>query len=200
MRNPIPISFAVVAATFPCANGVAALSDTSLIIFRGATYSQASGPRCSNGKSAIKRDGGYWCRASKDLKITYQSYDYRRYVKSRCPDGARAMRYKVSWWCPVKGNGGTPPDGEYTARLRWTPPSTRANGQPLALSELSGYEIYYVSDNLGQGVTVTVPGGRKTGYVVDELAPGTYHFSISAIDIKGLKSRLSPVVTATFGR
>ena len=94
----------------------------------------------------------------------------------------------------------TPPVTSFTAKLNWTPPSTRENGAPLAMSDLKGYEIYYTSDDLTQSVTVPVSGGSTASFDVANLKAGTYHFAISAIDSTGAKSKLSPLVTRTLGQ
>jgi L-2-hydroxyglutarate oxidase LhgO len=79
-------------------------------------------------------------------------------------------------------------------------PSTRANGQPLLLSELAGYEIYYVLENSNAADTkIVVNGGGSTSYTINGMAAGTYDFAISAVDTAGLKSSLSGVVVVHIG-
>lgn len=85
--------------------------------------------------------------------------------------------------------------------LSWSIPSARLSGEALALSELSGYEIYYVADIDGVADTVlTIAGATTTSYRVANLPAGTYNFAISAVDTSGVKSALSGVVTVTLGR
>jgi hypothetical protein len=84
--------------------------------------------------------------------------------------------------------------------LTWQVPTTRANGQALTASELSGYEIYYTTDNPNVSGTFTVSGGTTTTYDANNLAAGTYYFAMSAVDSTGAKSALSTVVTVTFGQ
>jgi len=79
-------------------------------------------------------------------------------------------------------------------------PSTRENGQALLLSELSGYEIYYVLESSGAADTkIVVSGGSTISYNITSLAAGTYDFAISAVDTSGLKSPLSGVVVVQVG-
>ena len=78
--------------------------------------------------------------------------------------------------------------------LSWVAPATRENGEALALSAIAGYEIYYTSDRDRNSVIV-IDGGQITEYSIDGLAADTYHFSISAIDIGGLKSEMSEVIS-----
>lgn len=147
--------------------------------------------------------------------VTYKASDY-----SKCADLSDATIWKNVYWCKTSvgtlspeqytqltggstggsTGGGTTTPTSYTAKLSWTPPSTRENGTPLAMSELTGYEVYYTSDDLSQSVTVPVSGGSVTTLSVPNLKAGTYHFAISAVDSKGLKSELSSMVSKTLGQ
>jgi hypothetical protein len=77
-------------------------------------------------------------------------------------------------------------------------PTTRADGSPLLATDLKGFEIYYTTDTSATG-TYIINSGTATTYSVTNLAAGTYHFAMSAVDTAGLKSSLSQVVTVTFG-
>lgn len=80
-----------------------------------------------------------------------------------------------------------------SAKLSWTVPTARESGQVLAASELNGYELYYTTDDPSVTGTIKVSGGSTSTYTVQNLAPGNYHFAVSAIDVNGLKSKLSIV-------
>jgi Tfp pilus assembly protein PilX len=79
--------------------------------------------------------------------------------------------------------------------LAWQPPSENTDGS--ALTDLNGYVINYgtQSGQLTSSITLTNPG--LTEYVVDNLSPGTYYFSITATASDGTQSAPSPVVTAS---
>jgi hypothetical protein len=79
--------------------------------------------------------------------------------------------------------------------LNWAPPTQNTDGTPL--TNLSGYEIYYgtASGNYTQSVSVSNAG--LATYVVDNLSPGTYYFSVAAVNADGTESPLSPEVSAT---
>jgi len=79
--------------------------------------------------------------------------------------------------------------------LNWTAPTENTDGTPL--TDLSGYDIHYgtKSGNYTQSVSVSNPGIAT--YVVDNLTPGTYYFSVSAVNSAGTESPLSSEVTAT---
>jgi hypothetical protein len=94
-----------------------------------------------------------------------------------------------------------PAPASYSLNLSWSIPSTRENGQPLVLSELTGYEIYYVVDGAtATDRTIAVTGGSAVSYRISGLLAGTYSFAISAIDSAGVKSALSGVVVVNVGQ
>lgn len=137
--------------------------------------------------------------------LAYLPSDY-----SKCASNGAATIWQGFYWCKAAAgvltaarvsallNTGT--TTAYTANLAWAAPTSRVNGKPLQISEIKGYEIYYTSDDLSQGKTIPITGGTSTRYALTSLKAGTYHFAISAIDTKGLKSSLSPVVSKTVGR
>jgi hypothetical protein len=84
-----------------------------------------------------------------------------------------------------------------SVKLSWAAPTARENGQALAVSDLTGYELYYTSDDPTVSGTVQVSGGTTTTYTVQNLAAGTYHFAMASIDATGMKSKLSTVADIT---
>ena len=84
-----------------------------------------------------------------------------------------------------------------SATLSWSVPTTRANGSALALGELAGYEIYITTEKSGTSKVVEIKNPQKISHKVSDLSPDTYHFAVSALDINGLASELSEVVTKT---
>jgi hypothetical protein len=139
--------------------------------------------------------------------ITYNGLTYQLSSSSTCLDGTAALRYMRKWWCPVSATVAiTPPPTTtptepvaYSAQISWTIPSTRTDGTPLPLSELTGYEIYYTTDDPAVTGVVNVTGGSSASYVASNLKAGNYYFTISAIDINGLKSSMSTMAAIKFG-
>ncbi len=95
------------------------------------------------------------------------------------------------------GGGSTPPKA--SATLSWNIPSARTNGDPLQLSEINGYEIYYFLEGTpsDQGEVVSINDPSTTNYTTPALDPGTYYFSIVSIDSSGLHSDLADYITIT---
>ncbi|MGH8201217.1 MAG: fibronectin type III domain-containing protein [Steroidobacteraceae bacterium] len=89
-----------------------------------------------------------------------------------------------------------PPTGSSAdVTLNWMPPTENTNG--TALTNLAGYDIHYgtSSGDYTQKVSVSNPGIAT--YVVDNLTPGTYYFSVGAVNSQGVESPLSSEVAAT---
>jgi len=66
-----------------------------------------------------------------------------------------------------------------------------------ALTNLAGYDIHYgtTSGNYTQSVSVSNAG--LATYVVTNLTPGTYYFTVAAVNSDGTESPLSSEVSAT---
>ena len=77
--------------------------------------------------------------------------------------------------------------------INWTPPTENVDGS--ALTDLAGYNIHYgtASGDYTQTITVSNPG--LATYVVDNLTPGTYYFSVAAVNSAGTESPLSAEVS-----
>jgi Fibronectin type III domain len=79
-----------------------------------------------------------------------------------------------------------------SATLSWLPPTQRTDGSPL--TDLSGYRIRFgIPGGSPNDAWISNPG--LTSYVVDNLAPGTYVFAITAFDSFGRESEYSNVVS-----
>jgi hypothetical protein len=79
--------------------------------------------------------------------------------------------------------------------LNWTAPTENTDGTPL--TDLSGYDIHYGTKSGDYTQSVSVSNAGIATYVVDNLTPGTYYFSVSAVNSAGTESPLSSEVTAT---
>jgi hypothetical protein len=101
---------------------------------------------------------------------------------------------------PVAGSTDSPatsPSGVGTATLSWVAPDQNTDGS--ALTNLAGYRIYYGTGADALTEVVEVPTVGITEYVIDNLAAGTYYFSIRAYSSVGIESALSNIVSDTIG-
>ena len=84
---------------------------------------------------------------------------------------------------------------EGSATLSWVPPTERADGS--ALTDLAGYRIYYGRNpnTLNQSIVLNNPG--LTRYVVENLPPARWHFSMTSVSSSGDESSRSVTVSKT---
>lgn len=90
------------------------------------------------------------------------------------------------------------PGGVVPTMLSWQKPSTNDDGSPM--TDLVGYQIYYgletpVTPANSESIAVFNP--NQTSYVVWDLAPGTYHFTVTAVNLQGAESSMSNEASKT---
>jgi hypothetical protein len=73
--------------------------------------------------------------------------------------------------------------------LNWLAPEENTDGSPII--DLAGYRIYFGQDpdRLDEVIAVDNPG--VTTYMIENLTPATYYFSMTAINAEGLESEPS---------
>mgnify|MGYP003149684782 FL=1 len=81
------------------------------------------------------------------------------------------------------------------ARLSWTAPLTRINGESLSMGELKGYEIVYGRNANELNQRVVINDASVMSYTVDGLSEGDWYFAIRVLDTENLSSPLSAVVS-----
>jgi hypothetical protein len=79
--------------------------------------------------------------------------------------------------------------------LAWQPPTENTDGSPLM--NLNGYRIHYGTEPGNYANTISVHNAGVTRYVIENLAPGTYFFAITAISGVGAESDPSREATKT---
>ncbi|VAW73365.1 hypothetical protein MNBD_GAMMA15-670 [hydrothermal vent metagenome] len=82
-----------------------------------------------------------------------------------------------------------------SASLRWNAPSTRANGDALAMSEIRGYTIYYGAAPGNYFDSVAVNDASVFSATISDLPVGTYYLVITATDMDGRESSYSNMAT-----
>lgn len=82
-----------------------------------------------------------------------------------------------------------------TATLSWYPPTANSDGS--ALTNLAGYRIYYGRNpnDLTRAIILNNPG--LTSYVVENLSPATWYFSMSSVNTEGVESVRTGTVSKT---
>jgi len=99
----------------------------------------------------------------------------------------------------VSQNSGQSSDSQQsikrTAVLSWNAPLERQNQEALKMAELSGYVISYGQDPENLEQTVLVNNASTMEYTVEDLADGTWYFSVQVEDNNGLISPPSDLVS-----
>jgi hypothetical protein len=80
-----------------------------------------------------------------------------------------------------------------SATLSWSPPTLNTDGS--ALTNLSGYRIYYGTSAGALNQTVQLSGTGLTTYVFSNLPPATYYFAVTAYNSLSAESDRSNVVS-----
>ena len=82
-----------------------------------------------------------------------------------------------------------------SATLVWTAPTENENNEPLA--NLAGYQIHCWAAESQYVNTIEIDDPTTTSYVIEELEPGNYNCTISAVNANGSVSAPSNVVAKT---
>ena len=82
-----------------------------------------------------------------------------------------------------------------SATLSWEAPTTTTSGS--ALTDLSGYRIYYGLNAQDLTQTVQLAGVGLQTYMIENLGQGTWYFAIKAVTTQGVESALSNMVSKT---
>ncbi|HUL47819.1 MAG TPA: putative Ig domain-containing protein [Steroidobacteraceae bacterium] len=82
-----------------------------------------------------------------------------------------------------------------SATLSWVAPTTNTNGTPL--TDLAGFIVKYGTSPSALNQSVTVPSATATGYTVQNLAAGTWYFTVIVYTTEGAESAPSDVASKT---
>ena len=82
-----------------------------------------------------------------------------------------------------------------TATLTWNAPTVNTNGS--VLDDLAGYHIYYGPSATQLDQEIDLDSASETTYVVGNLTPGTYYFTVTAVNSRGAEGVQSDVVSKT---
>lgn len=102
---------------------------------------------------------------------------------------------------PNEDSGHTTPANE-SARLFWQAPLTRTNGESLAMGEIDHYLLRYGKEHTIENMSneVRMADGQTMEYEISSLTEGTWYFAIRTVDVNGLESAWSNVVSKTVSR
>jgi hypothetical protein len=88
-----------------------------------------------------------------------------------------------------------PPVALATATLSWAAPTKNSDGTPL--TDLAGFHIHYGLTSTAMDSLVTVSDPAALGYVISQLPPATYYFSVTSYTFSNVESvQLAPIAAA----
>jgi hypothetical protein len=80
-----------------------------------------------------------------------------------------------------------------SATLSWTPPTQNTDGSPL--TNLAGYKVYWGSSQGTYPSSAQLNNPGLTSYLVEQLTPGTWYFTMTSLNSQGVESALSNAVS-----
>ena len=80
-----------------------------------------------------------------------------------------------------------------SATVSWDTPTMNADGTDL--TDLAGFNVHYGQESGNYSDIVVINDATATSLVIDELAPGSWYFAVSAFDLSGNQSDLSSEVS-----
>ncbi len=80
-----------------------------------------------------------------------------------------------------------------SATLNWSAPTENTNGTPL--TNLAGFHIYYGTSPSSLNNSAQVASASATSYTINNLAAGTWYFSINAYTSAGVESAVSNIAS-----
>jgi hypothetical protein len=84
-----------------------------------------------------------------------------------------------------------------TATLSWAAPTATTEGEPLPLSSLTGYHIYYGTSASALTQSVAVSGASTTSSEISGLTSGTWFFAVAADATDGTEGARSAVTSTS---
>jgi hypothetical protein len=81
------------------------------------------------------------------------------------------------------------------AQLSWTPPTTNTDGSTL--TNLSGYRVSYGNSATALTKSVLISNPGVTSHLVENLAAGTWYFTVKALTASGTEGDASRTVSKT---
>jgi Putative Ig domain len=86
------------------------------------------------------------------------------------------------------------PSETRSVTVKWLPPTENTDGTPI--TDLSGYKVFYGVASQQYSTSMYLAGASATSVVVEGLAPGTYYFSVKAVNNAGIASTYADEVVA----
>jgi VCBS repeat-containing protein len=115
------------------------------------------------------------------------------YVDMMRSDGSGLVNTSVNFSINITSAAVTPAPEPVVSdiNLSWTAPAEREDNQPISLSEIAGYKIYYGTSQGDYNNNVNINDGSAVAYTLEGLPEGTYYIVITTVDNDGRESSFS---------
>jgi hypothetical protein len=157
------------------------------LIVAAALCAVVAGVAMAQVNSTRVSDFDWQCADAAGVKISdHQRFDTAFVACLNAPNGAYVQggRYRINRApAPVAGS----------ATLSWTPPVQNVDG--TLLTNLAGHRISYGASAAALTQTIQVPSPSVKTFVVSDLAPGTWYFTVRAYTSNGTESAQSSVAS-----
>jgi hypothetical protein len=81
--------------------------------------------------------------------------------------------------------------------LSWVAPAEREDGNPISMSEIAGYRVYYGTSQGDYSGQVDIAESSTMQATLNNLPSGTYYIVVTTYDVAGLESGYSEEVVKT---
>lgn len=117
-------------------------------------------------------------------------------ITKKVPDAYRANT-PSNQVTTLKGAGDTEGVKTGVIELSWSAPATRTDGEPLALSEIKGYRIYYGAEEGEYIRGADIKDGTAESVTITDVPVGEYYVVMTTLDANGVESDYSGAVMKT---
>jgi hypothetical protein len=114
----------------------------------------------------------------------------------RVPD-AYSVSSTSSYSTAVEGSSGADVAKLGVINLSWSAPATRTDGEPLPLSDIEGYRVYYGAQQGEYLKGADIKDGSAQSATVTGVPVGVYYVVMTTYDSNGIESGYSAAVKKT---
>lgn len=198
--------------TYSCrvSDGAVTYNCTSftLTINRIVRFSQQPASVMVNEGSPAKISVAAYGTAPLKYQWFYNGYPISGAIYRTIETSNAKLAYNGKYYCQVSNPGSSAKSTTATlsvmaipktasATLKWSQPAAREDGKELSQAEIAGYNLYYSNTSAGSMTKIATLSATQLSYIASNLSIGTHYFAASTLDVNGVESILSPMISRT---